>query len=464
MMFCGCALAQQEPPLQLNRTYVCGPNITIVVQRCEGPAGNERCTLVARVRGQEAPPMTESKAVLTKQFATGCRLAEERTDKGGSTAAGPARPAQRGPEEIDESKLEFTPAPNKIVADQTEQMFRRPPDREAQRQFLRCLVLGGTQVGCLNRAMTREMSGFTGGLLGEGRRSPPGVYLTGIFTGQGGFKATFIRDRAVLGCGRTEAAGNLTLVRGAAGMNVRLFDTGADSEAATWQRQRVVFTLRPDGKLTLPGTVRVTGPVCVGTRRVEETTTRWDPALQMKRSTTETVDRCIYETQTFSCTPVALAPTGKVAPKADLAEQMAGGLVGAVQSLANIASGTKDPMGRVVKSMAPPQMPEPGLAMDGTFAMPGGLMVEFEPAEAVLTCGEAMQKVEYRTRMAGGRILVRLGKAESAMEMEWRPDGALAGSGTVEVRGRRIVGIKQDGAVGFQPMVESCAVGVLQPQ
>jgi hypothetical protein len=460
-MFCGCALAQPDPPLQLNRAYACGEGVTIVVERCEGPAGNERCTIVGRMRGVTAPPMTESKAILTKQLARDCRLTDEKVEKGGSANV-PARPA-RAPAEIDESKLEFTPAPNKIVADQTEQMLTRTNDREAQRQFIRCLVLGGTQDGCLNRAMSKLLSGFTGGILGSGEKAPPGAYLSGIYTGQGGFHARFAGKRATLACGKTQASGDANLVRSATGVSLRLTDTGEDPAAATWQKQRVVFSLRPDGRLGLPGTVRVTGPVCVATRRVMRTTTTWDPVLKMNVSQTEPVDQCIYETQTFSCTPVALAPTGKVAPKADLGEQISGAVVGAVQTLANIATGTKDPMGRVVKGLADP-MPEPGLAMDGAYGAPGGLRVEFEPVEAVLSCGQAMQKVEYRTRAEGGRILVRLGKAAPVLEMELRPDGTLAGSGTVEVRGRNIVGIRQDGAVGFQPFTESCDAGVLQPQ
>ena len=95
--------------------------------------------------------------------------------------------------------------------------------------------------------------------------------------------------------------------------------------------------------------------------------------------------------------------------------------------------------------------------------MPGGLLIEFQPTQAVLDCGEAHAIQPYATKNLVDRFVVTIQNGNVPIPLSLRPDGALTGSGSVEVSGRVVTGTNATGAT-YAPRTLQCSVSVLSPQ
>jgi hypothetical protein len=106
-----------------------------------------------------------------------------------------------------------------------------------------------------------------------------------------------------------------------------------------------------------------------------------------------------------------------------------------------------------------PQGPT-GLRMGGRYSGQGGLTVEFAVDSVVLDCGAAHVKQLYAVENAATQILVSVKNGNSPFMLAVEPNGALTGSGTVEVAGRLVTGAS-DTALTYAPKNARCAVGTL---
>jgi hypothetical protein len=99
--------------------------------------------------------------------------------------------------------------------------------------------------------------------------------------------------------------------------------------------------------------------------------------------------------------------------------------------------------------------------MNGTYAGQGGFNIEFHQDSAVVGCGQAAVAHTYIVEKKDPQVLVTIEDAAKPIALAFRPDGRLAGSGSVEVNGRAVAGTNPNGDLAYAPRTATCAVGIL---
>ena len=205
----------------------------------------------------------------------------------------------------------------------------------------------------------------------------------------------------------------------------------------------LVVMLGPNNVFTGPATFPITGEVITGYRSVYVEQRRVsDNTIVPGSGHYEQVPN--YETRTVNCGFASLRATAPAQPE--------GSVVG---SIAGIVNGKPDPAAQFSGTTEAPAGPR----MGGTYAG-GGLKVEFRSTAAVLDCGAAHVMRPYEVQNAVDRVVVTVRNGNVPLTLTLRPDGALAGSGTVDVAGRLVTGTT-DTAATFAPHTERCTVSTL---
>ena len=345
--------------------------------------------------------------------------------------------------------------------------------RPWQRELTRCIASGRSESQCFAEALGKGADDFLPGLKKIPR--PSGPYLSGVYTSQGGFTVMFHSDGAWVGCKQVrwlpassavETTSDQLVVRLMSGSGAGCFlcDTQAGAvlrqpkpgeNPEEWEGQRIVFPVRSDGSLTATrvspqpsGSVDVTGPVQVGTKPgtkvIDETTN----GITTTRYEATTVP--IYETQTARCTlgPMTVDPSASASINSSE-------VLGAVLGVAN-KTDTKQP--------------PPGFRMRGKYVGENGFDIEFHPESAVVGCRDAAVARAYSVSTSGNHFRVNIENGTSPITLELRPDGTMAGSGSLQVNGRQVASVKEriEGTRVirepiFQPITDSCTLGVLTP-
>jgi hypothetical protein len=78
-----------------------------------------------------------------------------------------------------------------------------------------------------------------------------------------------------------------------------------------------------------------------------------------------------------------------------------------------------------------------GLRMNGTYAGPGGLEIEFQPDSAEIQCGDVVLAMPYAVERKENQIVVNIKDAAAPVALTLGADGKLSGSGQIQVNGRR---------------------------
>lgn len=106
----------------------------------------------------------------------------------------------------------------------------------------------------------------------------------------------------------------------------------------------------------------------------------------------------------------------------------------------------------------------PGLRLAGTYSVPGGLSIEFRDDSATVECEAAHNAEGYAVIRAGGQFEVRIQNGASPFTLVLQSNGALVGSGTVAIEGRKLVPTADGDVHNFVPVKQSCGVGTLLPK
>jgi hypothetical protein len=154
----------------------------------------------------------------------------------------------------------------------------------------------------------------------------------------------------------------------------------------------------------------------------------------------------VYATFTRRCNIGSLAAAGP-----SPAEGTAGNAIASVMSVL----GGSD-------QNAPKPTPA-GLRMGGEYGTQAALNIEFRPEGAVLGCGPVATLKPYTVALQGGRVLVSIANGPSPLVLAAGADGKLSGSGTVKVDGRQVTGTSGDGRLTYAPRSATCPVGALAP-
>ena len=197
----------------------------------------------------------------------------------------------------------------------------------------------------------------------------------------------------------------------------------------------IVMEFRSDGRLAGPGPTDIKGFVIAGYTQQSY----WAPGSPdgsvAGHSESRTVP--ILKPKTERCTIGILTSTGKPTP------------VTAPHSVLGIISTFKT-------------IP-PGLRMNGKYVGQGGLDIEFHAESTVLACGQIESEHTYMVPNTGNQVLVNLEDNGKPMVLTFGPDGKLAGSGPVQLRGRLLTGRKPNGDFTYEPRSVTCTLGLLAP-
>jgi hypothetical protein len=294
--------------------------------------------------------------------------------------------------------------------------------------------------------------------------TPTGLRLTGVYSA-GNFGLQFAQDHVMVACGSliqqplsysVERAGNQVSVK------------------IPVSPKPVVLSYK-DGKLVGPGPVDVAGRVVIG-GMTDRASTSYQ--MQTQTSTTQTqiganevphysADQVHQNGMEYSVdqqtTSTSMVPTTThhyEVPTAPKTERCSVGTLPATGETGSISGALTEVIGSKASKSA---NTVPGLRLNGTYAAPGGLKIEFRDESATLECGEARNSEGYAVVPEGGRFIVKFQNNTGPLSLVLESNGTLTGSGTIDVAGRKAVKSDDGHSVDFLPRNASCTLGTLTP-
>jgi len=316
------------------------------------------------------------------------------------------------------------------------------PNDPGRVEMRRCLELGGSETECLGKGLTTGFIDFVGGapaqLLNTAMKtlSPPGVRIGGTFAGPAGLTLSFDNAAANLSsCGKLEPESrDYTVMKRGDQLQVEIANTP----------KPLVVLLGQNNVFTGPAMHPITGQVIVGYR------TMW---VEQRRVSDNSVvpgsgheERVpIYEERTVNCGFASLRATETARSETSV-----------IGALSEILGGQADPAAQRSGTTTAPAGPR----MGGAYAGTGGFKVEFRSTAAILDCGQAHVMTPYDVQNTVDRLVVTVRNGKVPLALTLRADGALEGSGTVDVAGRLVTGVT-DAGVQFAPHSERCAISTL---
>ena len=420
-----CALAasahaqQPAPKVQLNVPYSCQEGITRTVLRCEANPRFELCYWRDIRNGQ--PDEGYGRRDLMEDWMKNCKVA--------TSAPRPAQPSAPSP-----APTAQPPRPQPVAPATSAAPVRNDPGSLAVR---RCLELGGSATDCMGQGFMTGLSDLAG--LGPSalNLNPPGIRIGGTYSVEGGPSIAFSNgDARISSCGNLEPeARPYRVTKRGLQLQVEIFN----------QPTPLVVVLGADGRFTGPAAFNVAGRIITGyqTRTVEERRVRDDVVVSSREERVP-----VYADRTQRCAFASLRPIAAARAEVSVVGVLAE-LLGGQASAGTRPSGTTE---------APA-----GPRMGGKYAGVGGLQLEFQTTSVVMDCGEAHVMRPYDVQNLADRVVVTVRNANVPLTLTLRPDGILAGSGTVEVAGRILTGVPDSGPT-FSPITKSCAVGTLTVQ
>jgi hypothetical protein len=348
---------------------------------------------------------------------------------------------------------------------QSEQNARKDPGSVATR---RCLESGRSETECLGEGMKVGLADLAGGgsplAAVVATNQDPGLRLTGVYSA-GNFHLRFDQSTAAVTCGSllevqlpylVERSANQLLVK------------------VPIQPKPLVLSFKPDGKLSGPGPIDVAGRVVTG-RATDTTSTTYDTQTQ-----TTTTQRQIgandapnysadqvhrngmeysVDEQTTSSTTVPTTVHHYSVPTAPKTERCNVGVLPPVAATSSISSTMTQVLGSQASKSA---NTAPGLRLNGTYAVAGGLKIEFRDDSATLECNTALSSEGYAVVPEGSQLVVKFQHSTGPLSLILQPNGSLTGSGSVDVNGRKIYR-SQSGEIAYTPQNARCTLGTLTP-
>lgn len=318
---------------------------------------------------------------------------------------------------------------------------------------------------------------------------PAGPRMNGDYASAAGLRLIFEPDAVIMVCRG---------VRDPRPYTVEVTDTQALVKIQNASGP-VVFSLRPDGKLSGSGPIKVIGLVVAGshteqtmgvttqqTTRTKELTpleasnypdaqrngqvyTVQESASELVYGPTGTQTVTNYATKTADCNAglMSLIGTSPLPNEMGLSQ----GAINPLGVLTSLGSGLAVMMNGGSTEKAATEMFRPGtdkplppgLRMNGRYFAPTGFSLDFHPESVTLGCGEAEQALEYSVQRIGNRTTLNVKSNANPISFQLMPDGSIVGEGSVEVNGRMITGTTEDtnNPFIFAPRVARCEVGRL---
>ena len=369
-----------------------------------------------------------------------------------------------------ERQKAFQQVKSDAQAAQAAQVEANMPKDAGSVAMRRCLESGRSETECLGEGWRVGMNELTGGLSGELDKAltpPPGLRLSGNFSGSG-FGVSFDDKVATVYCG--------TLQPQPAQYRV---ERGSQIAVSVMVSPKpVTLTVRPDGKLLGPGPVQVAGVVPVGgggggaagpnasAYDLHSPTTTQEKQISAGEARQYSADQVHQNGMEYSVTTtqagnISGGDTSWAKPRAAVpvvgktercnAATLTGTPVVKMSTAINQLTGSAPSKGDTIPV---------GLRMFGRYQSPGGLSIDFEGDLATLECGRAHDAEPYVVENAAGHITINVKNGAGPFSLTFQPDGTLSGSGNVDVAGKVLTGTQGD-HMNYAPVSGRCALGTL---
>jgi len=347
---------------------------------------------------------------------------------------------------------------------QSEQNMKKDPGSAATR---RCLESGRSETECLGEGMKVGLVDLAGGNPSGSLGLPggdPGLRLTGVYSA-GDFSLTFNQTTSRVVCG-TLLAQQLpySVERSANQLLVKV----------SIQPKPLVLSYKVDGKLSGPGPTDVTGRVVTG-RATDTTSTGYE--MQTQTTSTQrqiganevpnySADQVHQNGMEYSVndpsTSSTMVPTtvhNYSVPTAPKTERCNVGVLPPTGESGSISGALTQVLGGQASKSA---NTAPGLRLNGTYSLAGGLKIEFRHDSATLECGAALSSEGYAVVPEDGQLVVKFRHSAGPLSLVLQPNGTLNGTGSVEVNGRKIYR-SPTGDIAYTPQNARCTLGTLTP-
>ena len=350
---------------------------------------------------------------------------------------------------------------NNIKAANAEASYAKDPGSVAARH---CLESGRSEMECLGEGLKVGAQDMLGGnpLKGIVPEVPAGLRLTGVYSA-GTLGLQFQQDVAIVRCGTLVPQPHpYTVERSGLQISVKI----------PILPKPLLLSYR-DGKLVGPGPIEVAGRVVIG-GAIDHASTSYE--MQTQTSTTQRqIDagdvpnyamgevhqngmEYSVDQQTTSTNWAPTTTHHYEVPTAPKTERCNAGTLAATAANASISGALTQVLGSKGSKSA---NTAPGLRLNGKYAAPGGLKIEFRDDSATLECGESFNSEAYTVVPEGGQLVVKFQNSTGPLSLVLQPNGTLAGSGNIEVAGRRAIQ-GDNGGVDYLPRTARCALGTLQ--
>jgi hypothetical protein len=330
----------------------------------------------------------------------------------------------------------------------------------------KCMESGRSDMECLGQGMKAGLHDLMGGdpLKGIVPEAGTGLRLSGTYHA-GNLSLSFDETVAVTKCGSLEPAQYpYTVERSGSQVLVKV----------PVSPKSLQFTYTADGKLSGPGMVDIAGLVPAG-GAVANTSTSYEAQTQTSMQTRQ-IDAA--ETRNYEGTdavhqngmeysvnePVTTTSYNPVhhttysVPMKSKIEKCNAGVLPVTASNVKISDALTQLLGTQASKVA---NTTPGLRLAGTYFAPGGLTIEFRDDSATVECGAAHNAESYSVIRVGGQFEVKMQNGAAPFTLVLQPNGALVGSGTVAVEGRKLVPTASGDVHNFVPVKASCSLGTL---
>ena len=336
----------------------------------------------------------------------------------------------------------------------------------------KCVESGRSDMECMGEGMKVGLADLMGSgdptkaIAPEG---PAGLRLSGVYSG-GNVSLTFGESTTFVQCGELIPISVPYSVR----RDQQQLLVAVNIPALP---KPLLLTYRVDGKLVGPGVIELAGQVPAG-GAAAHTSTQYEAQTETTMQTrqidaaeaqnyagTDAVHQNGMEysvsepVTTTSYTPRAVT-TYSVPTKTKI-EKCNVGVLPATGSNVKVSAMLTQVFGTQASKAA---NTAPGLRLAGTYAMVSGLKAEFRDDSVTLECGEAHTADAYSVLYDANRLDVRIQNGSVPVALALQANGVLAGSGTVDVAGRRIVATSSGDPHNFVPINARCALGNLVPQ
>ncbi|HET9400649.1 MAG TPA: hypothetical protein VFO34_06835 [Candidatus Acidoferrales bacterium] len=325
-----------------------------------------------------------------------------------------------------------------------------PPSNDpARAAIIRCLELGGSDLGCVGKGMGM-------GLEQMGAPNPEalvptilGLRVIGVFNNPSSGLQLNFRDTAVTinGCKGLDLGPTVTYsVQPTAGQ----FAIQVNNVPKAF-----LAGLTNDDKMAGPASVLVTGKVITGYRLGTEYKVDSDGVTIP--GTAHQVKTPIYSDKTVTCSIGSL-----VAGPPTLPDQ---GVVSSFADMLTLAAGTFSPIAQQAADKTMQQKGVPaGVRILGSYANSAGMKLQFAEGPVVVDCAQAHVSVPYAIAASGSSAAITVNNGATPFTVIVQPNGSLSGSGSATVTGRLMAGFDADNHPAYAPTSATCSIGALAPQ